>query len=102
MKKNNSALKKIKNPKRTQVVVENLSLDDFINEDILKVLKKNFEKHGKIITTEIRLFIVPGKKNKGRRIESIILEQPSPKHTENKKTIITSSNSEVLNIFLKK
>ena len=70
----------------------------FLNPNIKLVI----EKYGKIIITEIRLFIVPGKENKGRRIESIVLGQPSPKHTENKKTIITSSNSKILNIFLKK
>jgi len=77
-------------------------LSDLINQDILKVLRNAFEKNGKIIATEIRFFIVPNKEDKGKRIESIILEQPSSKHVENKKTIITSSDSKLLNIFLKK
>ena len=106
MKKTKSLLDKIKNPKRTQVVIENLHLSELLDENVIKALKDKFlEKYGEPIITSIQVFLVPPekkvKKEGKSRIESLTFEQPSAQHYKNKKVIVSSSLGDVLEIFLK-
>ena len=56
-KKSYSALEKIKNPKRTQIVVENLLLEELIDKDVIKSLKEKFStKYGQPIITSTACF----------------------------------------------
>ena len=102
-----SSLDKIKNPKRTQVVVEDLYLSELLDKNVVRDLREKFlEKYGEPIITSIQIFLVPQekkvKKEEKSRIESLTLQQPSARHYKNKKVIISSSLGDVLEIFLKK
>lgn len=105
MEKSKSFLEEIKDPKRTQVVVENLILSDLIKDEIIAELKAKFVDFGKPIVTSVQIFFVPETKDgdkKGDRIESVTFEQPSQLHYQDKKTIITSSHNKTLEILLNK
>lgn len=105
MGKSTSFLGEIKDPKRTQVVVENLVLGDLIKDEITTELEAKFVDFGKPIVTSIQIFLVPETKEDSKktdRIESITFEQPSQLHYQSKKTIITSSHNKTLEILLNK
>ena len=99
-----SSLSKVKNPKRTQVVVENLVLGDLLSQDAKKFLNSRLAKYGQPVVASIQLFLVPKKGesvDKKERVESLNFEQPSPAHLEAKKSILTASFSKILDDILK-
>lgn len=104
MKNLKSPLENLRNPKRTQAVLGDLILLDLIDKEVIDSLKLKLSKFGDVVVSSIQLFLVPNKKdnqNKGQRVESLFFEQPSPLHFKNKKVIITTSLSEILDELLK-
>lgn len=102
--KSRSVLEKLANPKRTQVILENLVLSDLIDRRTLGFLKERMYEFGKPVVSSIQLYFVSEKKDnvqKKERIESLLIEQPSPIHLNAKKVIITSSHSKLIDNILK-
>lgn len=107
--------KKIKEPKRTQIIAKDLALDELIKENILKELKEKFVEDGEITTTYIRFHLLPKIETpekieikKGEKREIVIksidfatLEHPSPAHIKEKVVVITSNKNKILEKFLK-
>ena len=106
MKETKSSLDKIKNPKRTQVVIENLHLSELLDKSVVKTLREKFlEKYGDPVITSIQVVLVPKKEKdikKQKTVETLTFEQPSPRHYKNKKVVISSSLGDILEVFLKK
>jgi len=107
--------KKIKNPRSTQIIAENLKLDEFVKDDVIKDLRKKFLPEGEIVTTYIRFHIVPkqeisaetkGEKDKKigiviKSIDFIALEHPSPEHVKSSVVVITANKNKILEKFIK-
>jgi len=109
--------KKIKGPKRTQIIADGLVLDELIKEDVLAELKNKFSDEEELITTFMRFHVMPKKKppgrikvNKGEEKEIIIgigsmdqvtLDHPSPDHHKKQVVVITSNRNRTLERFLK-
>ena len=107
MKKAKSPLEKIKEPKRTQAVVENLILSELLSNSSLDFLRARLKEFGDIVVGTIEIFIIPShdKKDtpaeKKKRVESLTISQPSPNHLKARKVIVTTTYSKVLDNILK-
>lgn len=108
--------KKMKEPKRTQIISKGLALDELIKEDIVKELKDTFSKEGELVTTFIRFHIIPKerppevkvkKAKEGeivigiKSVDHIALDHPTPDHVKDKVVVITSNRNKILEKFLK-
>jgi len=94
-------LKKLKNPKRTQVVVGDFVLNELVDKGVLNGLKKKFNFDGEVVTATIQFYIVSKKGKDIKSVDSITLEHPSHNHFENKTAVITANKNIVLEKFLK-
>lgn len=107
MKKAKSPLEKIKEPKRTQVVVENLVLSDLFSNSSMNFLRSRLKEFGDVVVGMVEIFIVPAQDKKGipaekkKRVESLTISQPSPAHLKAKRVIVTTTYSKVLDNILK-
>lgn len=96
-----SPLKKLKNPKRTQVVVGNFVLNELVDKSVLRGLKKKFNFDGEVVAATIQFYIVSKRGKDIKSVDSITLIHPSHNHFENKITVITANKNTVLEKFLK-
>lgn len=111
--------KRIKEPKETQIIAKNLTLDELLKDEVLKELREKFSDGVEIIPSSIRFQItskqkaqlaIPaeeGKAKGGKAIQITIgpadfisLEHPSPNHFEQRVIVITSNRSTILKKFL--
>lgn len=99
---------KIKKTKKTQIIVENLQLDDLIDKKLLKELQEKFaQKNTEVVATSVRFHIVTSEKNSNEKepivksVNSVLLEHQGHEQTKNKIAVITTSNSAILEKFLK-
>ena len=110
--------KRITEPKETQIIAKNLTLDELLKEDVLKELRQKFSDNIEIIPSSLRFQIVPKQRTQvmtqsekkakdGKSIQITIgpadfvsLEHPSPAHFEQKIIVITSNRNATLKKFL--
>lgn len=111
--------KRIKEPKETQIIAKNLTLDELIKEDVLKELREKFSDDVDLIPSSLRFQIVPKQKThlatqteeekiKGRKsiqitigaTDFVTFEHPSPAHFEQRIIVITSNRHTTLKKFL--
>ena len=94
-------MRKLKNIKRTQVVVGDFLINEFIDRGVLKGLKKKFNVAGEVVAATIQFYFVSKKGKDIKSVDSITLEHPSHNHFENKMAVITANKNIILEKFLK-
>ena len=109
---------KIKEPKETQIIAQNLSLEEVLNESLVAELKKKFGDDVVVIPAMLRFQLLPKQKSSieiqpedeklkkgGIQItlgpaDFVTLEHPSPSHFEKKVVVITSNKNTLLRKFI--